>query len=53
MESLTIHEEEEELEVQLSGDGTKAVETKYCLVERFITDRLIHVHIMKERMAEV
>ncbi|KAJ1418167.1 hypothetical protein SESBI_16128 [Sesbania bispinosa] len=57
MNRLSIVEEDEELEVQVGdcnvgGQGV-GFNPGLCLVGRFLTDKPIRTHIMKERMASV
>lgn len=54
MEDLSLIEEEEEgLVYNVENDVEPSLDVELCLVGRFLTDRPIRTHIMKERMAGV
>src|SRR4051812_18625925 len=55
IEGLLIHDEgdEEGFSFDVKNDGDEAVDLRWCLVGRFLCDRLVHLKTMKEIVADM
>lgn len=51
MENLSLIEEEDDGFVDVEKESDQPIDLNLCLVGRFLTNRPIRMHIMKDRMA--